>query len=66
MAELHGIVLRDMATGETHNVTVGNQAVLSALKVGQDVSMDASGKWALLRMDVDGKPQYCSVNVIFG
>ena len=53
---LHGIVLRNKATGATHRATVGNQAVLSTLKVGQNVSMEATGKWAMFLYELDGKP----------
>jgi len=56
LAEIDGgIVVRNKTTGATHHVTVGNQSVLAGLKVGQDVAMDAFGKWALLQANVDGK-----------
>ncbi len=61
-----GIVVRNKATGATHHVTINNQAVLGALKVGQDVAMDAKGKWAIIRTDMNGKPETYSFPISSG
>src|SRR5205085_6032834 len=40
-----GVTTVDKTTGATHHVAIDNLAAKAAIKVGQDVSTDATGKW---------------------
>lgn len=51
-----GVTTVDKTTGASRHIAIDNPAAKAAIKVGQDVSMDASGKWAMFRLVVDGSP----------
>ncbi len=50
-----GVTTVDKAAGATHHIAVDNLAAKAAIKVGQTVSMDPSGKWALFQLKLDGQ-----------